>query len=183
MTPVVQLIVGLAALLLGRRLFWLFVGAAGFIAGLSLAPRFVPDQSGVVVLLVALGLGVIGAVLAILLQRVAVLVAGFLGGGSLLVGLLPALGVELADGRWLAFLIGGALGAIFLALTFDWGLIVISALVGAWLVADALRALLALDGSLATLLALVLAVVGIVIQARSIRPRATSTPATPGAGG
>ena len=34
----VTLVVGLAVLLFGRRLFWLFVGAAGFAMGLHVAP-------------------------------------------------------------------------------------------------------------------------------------------------
>ena len=47
----IGLLVGLVLLVYGRRLYWLFVAGVGFLAGLELAPRFFPDQSELVVLL------------------------------------------------------------------------------------------------------------------------------------
>lgn len=37
---IARIIVGFASLFLGRQLFWLFVGAAGFIFGFNLARDF-----------------------------------------------------------------------------------------------------------------------------------------------
>ena len=40
MLNVINLILGGALLVAGRKLFWLFVGAAGFVTGIQLATRF-----------------------------------------------------------------------------------------------------------------------------------------------
>src|SRR5262245_52324544 len=92
------LIVGLAVLLFGRRLFWLFVGAVGFAVGLHVARAVLADRPEWVVLIAALILGLIGAMLAIVFQWLAVGLGGFAAGveGSLLVA--GALGW---DGSWL----------------------------------------------------------------------------------
>ncbi len=36
-TAIVSLLLGIVLLLLGRRLFWFFVGAAGFLVGMDIA--------------------------------------------------------------------------------------------------------------------------------------------------
>jgi len=41
---IILIILGTVLLALGRRLFWLFVGAVGFVAGLNLATHFFSDQ-------------------------------------------------------------------------------------------------------------------------------------------
>ena len=46
--PVAALLVGLLLLFFGRKLFWLFVGATGFIVGLEFAAAFFPDGLDVV---------------------------------------------------------------------------------------------------------------------------------------
>lgn len=40
MLNLINLILGGALLVAGRKLFWLFVGAAGFVTGIQLATRF-----------------------------------------------------------------------------------------------------------------------------------------------
>jgi len=40
MLIVISLILGVALLVAGRKLFWLFVGAAGFVTGMQLATQF-----------------------------------------------------------------------------------------------------------------------------------------------
>ena len=42
--PTLLLVVGALLLTLGKRLFWLFVAGAGFLAGLQFAPRLLPGQ-------------------------------------------------------------------------------------------------------------------------------------------
>ena len=78
----VTLVVGLAVLLLGRRLFWLFVGAAGFAVGFTVAPAALPNSPEWLIVLAALVLGILGAVLAILLQWLAVGLGGFAPGST-----------------------------------------------------------------------------------------------------
>jgi hypothetical protein len=71
--PTVGVLVGVAVLLLGRRLFWLFVGAIGFVFGAQIAAQFTHQPaSSPVVLLVAIAFGIIGALLAIMLQKIAI---------------------------------------------------------------------------------------------------------------
>ena len=51
MLNVINLVLGGALLLAGRKLFWLFVGAAGFVTGIQLATRFSqgPDWLAIVI--------------------------------------------------------------------------------------------------------------------------------------
>src|ERR1700745_117139 len=76
-------LIGIVILFFGRKLFWLCVAAVGFLAGIELAPHLVTEPSPLLELALALALGVLGAVLAFLLQKIAVAVVGFLAGGKL----------------------------------------------------------------------------------------------------
>lgn len=58
MLNVINLILGAALLLAGRKLFWLFVGAAGFITGMQLATRLW-QGSDLLVILIGLVIGII----------------------------------------------------------------------------------------------------------------------------
>jgi hypothetical protein len=158
---IIQILIGLGVLTLGRQLFWLFVGGIGFMLGLTLASRFFPDQSDTLALIIALIIGLIGAVLAILLQRVAVGVAGFIAGGLIVVSVLGALGLEVGDIVWLPFLIGGIIGAILVIFLFDVALIGLSSLAGAALIVQTLD----LDPLIGLALFVVLCIVGIGVQA------------------
>lgn len=129
-------LVGLAMLALGRRLFWLFVACTGFWLGYTWAQPFGAVPSNISMLLVALMAGVFGCLLAIFFQKVAIGLAGFAAGGQvamMLIGLFHLLPERLI---WLVFLAGGVLGAVFLYMLFDWGLIVLSSLIGAFLIVD-----------------------------------------------
>ena len=77
----VTLVVGVAMLFLGRKLFWLLVGVIGFLIGLMVATDLFQAQPEWIILLVALVGGVIGALLALFVQNIAVAAAGFLLGG------------------------------------------------------------------------------------------------------
>ncbi len=59
MLNVINLVLGGALLIAGRKLFWLFVGAAGFITGIQLATRFFQGSglAAIIVGLVILRLG------------------------------------------------------------------------------------------------------------------------------
>jgi len=163
----INLLIGVLLLIFGRRLFWLFVGLVGFLAGYSLAPQLLPNQPQAIALLVAILIGVLGALLAVVFQRLAVGIAGFLAGGYLLNALLAALGLAPGALWWLTYLIGGLIGFALVLALFDWALILLSSLLGASLIVQAL----ALVSTTATLIYLVLAVVGIAIQAGWMRTR------------
>lgn len=157
---IVRLLVGGALLVLGRKLFWLFVAAVGFAAGWAVATDLLSVQPEWLALVIALVIGVAGALVAQLVQRMAVGLAGFLAGAFLALSLVRLLHLEAAWWGWLALVAGGIVGAILLGAAFEWALIGLSSLAGAMLIAGALDL-----SSTAHLLALIgLFVVGIIVQ-------------------
>lgn len=158
-------LIGGALLFLGRKVFWLFVGGAGFVAGLSLAARLMRGSPEWVILLAALVLGVIGALMAVFFQHLAIGLAGFLAGGYLTLSLLALLGLERGWLPWLAFLVGGIAGAVLVAALFDWAVIALSSLAGASLITEAFR----LGGSVGFIVFLALIIVGVSVQAATLR--------------
>ena len=163
--PIIGVVIGAAILLFGRKLFWLFVAALGFAMGLEIAAYFMREPPVWMTLLVALVLGVVGALLAILLQKLAIAVAGFIAGGRIAWALAAAFWVEHAHYRGITFVIGGILGALLLLALFDWVLILLSSVEGAHLIANGI--VLPEKGSL--ILFIVLAVIGVVVQGSMLR--------------
>lgn len=134
----ISVLVGVVLLTLGKRLFWLFVGGVGFVAAMALANEFLDPQTDLVVLGIALVAGFLGALLALFMQKVAIGVGGFLGGGYLALSALDLLGLELGLPAWQPFVVGGILGLVLAYPLFDWALVVLSSLTGALLIAQAL---------------------------------------------
>ncbi|MDQ6810098.1 MAG: TMEM198/TM7SF3 family protein [Verrucomicrobiota bacterium] len=137
--PIVSAAIGAVILLFGRKLFWLFVAAVGFAAGVQLAPYFVHEPTPVLALTFALVLGFVGALLALFLQKIAVAVAGFVAGGQLAVAVAATFYAQHAQYHLVIFVAGGIVGAILLLVLFDWALIVLSAVVGAHLIVGAIH--------------------------------------------
>jgi hypothetical protein len=131
----INLILGIGLLLAGRKLFWLFIAAAGFFAGVDLINRLWhgPEWLSIVVGLVV---GLLFALLAMGLKTIAIGIAGFFLGGSALLSLATAFGME--RGLFILYIIGGILGIIFISIFFDWALIIISSLAGASMIAQTL---------------------------------------------
>jgi uncharacterized protein DUF4203 len=178
MINIIRIIAGLALLTLGRKLFWLFVAIIGFAFGFLLADRFFPRQAELVQLAIALAFGLVGALLAVFLQKLAIYVAGFIAGGSILVTLLEILGARVAPGIdffiIIIFIIGGVIGAVLVMLIFDWALIILSSFAGAGFVVPAVfPAVPTLD----TILFIILLLVGVVIQALMMRGEHQQRPA------
>lgn len=163
--PIISAAIGAIVLLFGRKVFWLCVAAIGFAAGMALAPHIVHEPTPLLALTFALLLGFIGALLALFLQKLAIGLAGFLAGGRLAVGLVATFFVQYAPQYWLIFIIGGLIGAILLLMLFDWALVLISSLIGAHLITNAIT----LPPTGAVLLFTVIVLFGILIQAASMR--------------
>lgn len=161
----IQFLIGIALLTLGRRLFWLFVGAIGFITGFLLAAEFFAEQSLWVIVILAGLVGLVGVGLALFLQRLAVGVAGFLAGGYVALVFAGSFGLADQMAPWIWFVAGGIVGTVLLAVTFDWALIGLSALTGAIFSAQALN----WSPTLTILLMVVLFVVGVALQANLLR--------------
>jgi hypothetical protein len=162
-------VVGVLLLFLGRRLYWLFVGGIGFVVGFSLASGLTGRTPEPIALLVGLGAGLLGVVLALFLQRLAVVVAGLLAGAWLGAELARALGTPSPGTPWLAALIGGVAGAVLSAVLFDAVLVVLSSLVGAALLAKLLGGRLLTQG----VVFVVLTLLGIAVQAGAKRRKAS----------
>jgi len=162
---IVGVLIGIAILFFGRKLFWLTVAAVGFAVGVEIAPLLVNESSSLLALLIALVLGLIGALLALFLQKVAIAVLGFFAGGKLATAIAAAFFVHYAQYSTIIFVIGGIIGAILLLAVFGWALIVVSSFIGAYLIQSAI--VLPPTGS--TLVFIGLAIVGIFVQAASFR--------------
>jgi len=163
--PIISVLIGVAILFFGRKLFWLFVAALGFAVGLEIAAYFMKEPPQWMTLLVALGCGLIGALLAILLQKIAIAIAGFIAGGRIAWALAAAFFVEHAHYRGLTFVIGGILGALLLLALFDWVLILLSSIEGAHLISGALT----IPEKGALILFIALAVIGVIVQGSMLR--------------
>lgn len=163
--PIISALVGIALLFFGRRLFWLFVAALGFAIGLQLAPYLSQNPPLWLSLLLSIGLGLLGALLAVMLQKLAVAIAGFLVGGRVAVALGAALWVNHAHYSVITFVVGGIIGALLLVALFDWALIIFSAIEGARLIAETVH----LPSTGTTVLVVALALFGFFVQAAMFR--------------
>jgi hypothetical protein len=160
--PILSVLIGVALLLFGRRLFWLLVAAVGFAAGVQLAPSVVHEPSQLLVITAALVLGFIGALLALFLQKFAIAIVGFVAGGRLAVAIMAALVVRHETTFALTFIIGGIIGGLLLILLFDWALIFLSSMVGAYMIMSAVT----LPQVGAAIAFIALTIIGIIVQAR-----------------
>jgi MFS family permease len=132
LASVFALTAGLVALFFGRKLFWVFIGAAGFILGLNVAPtilEWLPASLEPLNWLFMLAIALAVGGLAIVLQRLASVLAG-----SLLIGLLAYMVAGSYEWgqtlQWVAAIGFGIAGAMLLYFLFDWTLIIVTALIG-----------------------------------------------------
>ncbi len=170
---IINLVLGIVLLITGKKLYWLFVAVVGFVIGLALATQYVHLNPPWLIYLVALGAGVIGAVLATFLQHLAIALVGFIAGGYGAVYLATLLGRSSPPIDLMAFIIGGIVGLLLVASVFNWALYILSAWAGATLVTEAIG----LQAQLGLILFFVLFVLGIVIQAGLFREQPKKKPA------
>ena len=157
-TPLLALLAGLVLLVAGRRLFWLFVGLVGFI---TVYRWFEPHW------LLALLAGLVGIVLAIFLQRLAIAVAGFFAGGWFAVQFF---GLHMAHPQardLLLFVVAGVIAAILAVALFDLALVILSSLAGADLIVGAFHP----RPGVAQMLLVILVLVGFAVQTGSAARR------------
>lgn len=155
------LIAGALLLLFGRRLFWLFVGVAGFLFGMQAASLLLAGQPQWMQLAVAVATGCLGALLAVLAQRVAFAFAGFAAGMYLV---LVAGSFAAPNNPMVLFLAFGAgiIGAVIATLIMDSAITVLACLIGAGALVGELHA----GQAMSTLAFVVLAAAGILFQER-----------------
>lgn len=157
---IVQFILGFVLLIAGRRIYWLFVSSVGFLGGLALSTYVLKGQPLWAQLLFALIFGLVGAILATNLQRIALSIAGFFAAGYGMSVLLGILNFDGGTTRWLLILIGGVLGAFFVLGLFNLALIVLTSWGGASLMVEAVG----FSGPLALGLLIGLLFIGLLLQ-------------------
>jgi hypothetical protein len=159
-----NVILGGLLLLVGRKLFWLFVGAIGFVIGIQVATRFF-QGSELITIVAGLVLGIVFAVLAVFLESVAIGIAGFLGGGYILLNITTLFGLDKGAATWIVFIIGGIIGVVLISFLFDWALIIISSLAGASMVVSGFN----FGTATSILVFLILVIAGVLIQGSDLR--------------
>lgn len=131
---IVQIVLGVVVLLMGRRLFWVFVAAGGFMFGWLVTPAIWEGMPLWARIVIGAVLGILLAVLARFATRAVVALGGFLIFGPGTVLAVERLGASLPRGStnyWIVFVIGGVVGALLLGIFFNWALIILSSLAGA----------------------------------------------------
>ncbi len=180
--PWVGVALGVVVLLFGRALYWLFVAIVGFFIGMELAANWswLNQQPQAIQLLVALGCGILGAVVGIFVQRLAFAIGGFFAGGYLALAIATRMHLasdQTAANIWM--IVGGVIGAIIAAMILDWAIIVLSSLAGAAAIISPFQQRIG-DDRITAVLFFVIAAVGIVFQSRHFMatrvPPATTVP-------
>ncbi len=163
-TPLLNIILGIILLTMGKKLYWLLVAVVGFMIGLVLATQYVQLEPPWLIYIVALGAGIIGAVLGIFVQRLAIALVGFIVSGYGAVYLAGLLGIKADPFTWMAFIIGGIVGLLLVASVFDWALYILSAWAGSTLIMHTLTEGVGLNETIGLVLFFVLFVAGMIIQ-------------------
>ena len=158
---IVYIILGIVLLIFGRKLFWLFSGAIAFIFGVEFIPLFLHGQSQHVIWIIALVLSIIAVILAFVMQKIGLGVAGFMAGGYVAMSIVNELKVHIPWLPWVLFAAGGIIGVMLTLVLFDWALILLSALSGAFLLVQVMGFSL----HLTQILFVCLVAMGIVTQA------------------
>jgi hypothetical protein len=158
---VLNLMTGVLLLLAGRRLFWVSVACVGFIVAYRYTVEAGVPGPAWIIWAVPLGIGLLGAIVALVYQKLAVILVGFMIGGLVVTDLFHLIGFHGGSLSWMILLAGGLVGAIALLFVFDWALIVLSSLAGAFVIVQSTG----LDNAGGNITFVILAVLGMIVQA------------------
>lgn len=136
--PIVQVAAGVLVLFAGYRLYWVFVGVVGFLVGTTFAEQMWPGLSQAALFGVACLTGLIGIVIFLMTQKLAIALAGFTVGTYALATVFMAFGLDSTVWAWIAMAVGGIGGGLLAFLVFDLALMVLSSLGGAFMITHAL---------------------------------------------
>ncbi|NJM39902.1 MAG: hypothetical protein HC853_03550 [Anaerolineae bacterium] len=176
MIPINSLIsiaIGGVLLMLGRRMYFVFVAGVFFLLGLGLANLVLGEISfqGWSGTIIGLVVGAIAALLAMRIQETVLRIVGALAGAGGTYMLVSLLNISLGGYWWAAVIAGGVLGFILVIGIFDLALVLLSSYAGANLILNGARGLMgeALTPTYVTLGLLVLMGIGLVVQLGSGR--------------
>jgi len=171
---------GVILLIAGRKLYWFFSAVAGMVAGIYLGGVVLDAENQAWQIAFAAIGAILGAILAVGLQKLAIGIVGFIAGGYGATFLWQMVG--LPDGRieLLPFILGGIIAAVLVAVAFEYGLIALTSWAGATLISRELE----LTDWVGAAVFFGLIIAGVVIQAVSLvsdrkKERAKKVPAKP----
>ena len=168
-TALILILAGALALLLGKRLFWLFAGVVGFALGWWLANLLLPKSTDPLIhLFVGVVAGLILAGLSRFLGTWAIRLVGAAAGFVILPLVLSNLGMMSGVSEPVWAIIGAILGLVFAWIAAGWALIIMSSILGAALIVAGVGGLLSapLSEAVQLIIGFVLAVFGIIAQSR-----------------
>lgn len=154
--------IGFAMLIMGRQIFWIFIAGLGFALGLIFGDEYLSGQSQYVILFVSSLLGIVGALLAYTLQRLAAGIGGFFTGWYLAYILIDYFDISFGYQFNIAapIILGFICGALIIRY-FDWGVIIASSVAGSAIVISGTN----LTRNAELILLVMLAGIGMTIQA------------------
>jgi len=164
MSLIANIILGIPLLIWGRKLFWLFVGTVGFISGFWLGQRFLVVQEEWIIIGLGIVLGLMGILFAVMVQKFAVTITGFLAGVYLMYTMMDNINLSLGPWDIFVYLAGGMLSTLLVLSLFDWALIILSSLVGAAMISQISFDMVRFEGGPRTLIFIVLLVIGLIVQ-------------------
>ena len=128
-TALFSIILGAISLFFGRRLYWIFVGVAGFLLGLTLGPSLFMNVNQTWQPLITLLVAVLFAGLSLFLSKAMIAISGAVGLG---VFMFLLTGAYLPDWAVVTMTIIAAIAGLLASwLLFDWGLMLFSSIAGA----------------------------------------------------
>jgi len=172
---IIYLVLGIILLTTGKKLYWLFVAIIGFLIGYAVSTQYLHLQLNPpwLIYIVSLVGGVVGAMLGVFVQHLAIALAGFIVGGYGAILLTGLLGITNQVSNLMAFIVGGVIGLLLVASVFNWALYILSSWAGATLVITAID----LKGVVGTIVFFTLFVLGMIIQVGLFREKPKKVPA------
>lgn len=128
-TALLAIAMGSISLFFGRRLYWIFVGVAGFLLGLTLGPSLFMNIDQTWQPLVTLLIALLFAGLSLLVNKAMIAISGAVGLGIFMFLLTDA---YLQEWAVITMTIVAAVAGLLASwLLFDWGLMLFSSIAGA----------------------------------------------------
>jgi hypothetical protein len=160
---------------------WLLGAGAGALLGYSLLRLFPSITDGTLGLLIVIGMAILFGVLGFIGKAFAKIIAwviGFVIGGGLALAFLGMLSATPGILDWILALVAGAIVAGIFGRFLKWGLIIFAALLGSMLMVRGVTIAFPglLDGTLGTIIVVVLTAVGIFYHYRQSNPKAAAPP-------
>ncbi len=168
LTDGLVMLLGLALIVFGRRLYWIALGGLGFFFGLWMASHFLGGSTSGMELGIAFLVSILCAWFAIWAQKMAIRVGGFFlgaAGGFWLATAVLALAFQWRQelSIWIIAAIGAVIGVALASMLFDATLVLITSVAGAIIMASRTG----LEPPRDVWLVIILVCVGILIQSRS----------------